>query len=153
MGLPVGQQRVLDSIEEALGTAEPRLAAMYAIFTRLTGNEARPHREQLSSARGWRAWPTRLRHARVGRHGRGGRCRPQSEPAGLMAVRRTGARGARPFPRLLMLGQSMAILAILGLVIGVTATMRPAACTSALAARHAATHLAAACRPLTDVGK
>src|ERR1700733_10351684 len=61
MGLPAGQQRVLDTIEEALGTADPRLATMYAIFTRLTGNEARPYREQLPFARGWRSWPTRMR--------------------------------------------------------------------------------------------
>jgi hypothetical protein len=154
MGLPAGQQRALDTIEEALGTAEPHLAAMYAIFTRLTGNEARPQREQLPCGRGWRAWRARLRYARADRGARDARCRRLSEPAGLMAIRHAGARGGPPFPRVLMLGQLMAILAMLGLLIGITATMRPAACASALTARHAAAHLAAAtCRPLTSAGK
>lgn len=149
MGLPAGQQRVLDTIEEALGTAEPRLAAMYAIFTRLTVNEARPHREQLPFARGWRSWPSRLRYALSSRHRRSNSRRWQPD---LMA--RQGARSARPFPRLLMLGQMVAVLAMLGMLIGLTATVRSAACASALVTRHTATHApAAACRRITSVGK
>jgi hypothetical protein len=149
MGLPAGQQRVLDSIEEALGTAEPRLAAMYAIFTRLTGNEARPHREQLPSARGWRSRLARLRHALSRRRGRS-----HSRPWRPDVLARQGARSARPFPRVLMLGQLTAILMMLGLLIGITATMRPAACASSLLARHTTTHApAATCQRIASVGK
>jgi hypothetical protein len=146
MGLPAGQQRALDTIEEALGTAEPRLAAMYAIFTRLTGNEARPHREQLPFARGWRSWPTRLRYALSDRGRRG----QLPEPSGLLRV-----RGGQRLPRLLMLGQLMAVLAIVALLIGISATMRPAACTSASGPRHSATRapVTATCRSLVSDGK
>jgi hypothetical protein len=149
MGLPAGQQRVLDRIEDALGTAEPRLTAMFAIFTRLTGNEARPHREQLPFARGWRSWPARLRYALSSRHGRS-----HSRPWQPDLLARQGARSARPFPRVVMLGQLMAILAMLGLLIGITATIRPAACASSLVARHTTAHApAATCGRMTSVGK
>jgi hypothetical protein len=150
MGLPAGQQRVLDSIEEALGTAEPRLTAMYAIFTRLTGNEARPHREQLPSARGWRSWPVRLRPALSRR-----RRRSHSRPWQPDVLACQGGKSARPFRRVLMLGQLTAILMMLGLLIGITATtMRPAACASSLWARHTTTHApAATCQRITSVGK
>ena len=47
MGLPVGQQRILDGIADALRASEPRLASMFAIFTRLTSNEPQPGQEQL----------------------------------------------------------------------------------------------------------
>jgi hypothetical protein len=49
MSLPAGQQRVLDGIAEVLRTNEPRLASMFAIFTRLTKDEPRPRREQLTT--------------------------------------------------------------------------------------------------------
>jgi hypothetical protein len=137
MGLPAGQQRTLDTIEEALRTAEPRLAAMFSIFTRLTGNEARPHREQLPSARGWR---TRLRCPLSHRRARTGRPRQAAtEPGGLLRL------GGQRLPRLLMLGQLMAILLVVGLLIGISATMRPTACSSA-AATHSAARAATDCR-------
>lgn len=47
MGLPVGQQRVLDAIAERLRTTEPRLTSMFAIFTRLSKDDPPPRREQL----------------------------------------------------------------------------------------------------------
>lgn len=47
MGLPVRQRRVLDRIESALRGSDPKLAALYAIFARLTRDEAMPRREQL----------------------------------------------------------------------------------------------------------
>ena len=55
MGLPASQQRVLDRIESALQVCEPRLASMFAIFTRLTRGEAVPQTESLpAGARlGW----------------------------------------------------------------------------------------------------
>jgi len=55
VGLPASQQRVLDRIESALQVCEPRLASMFAIFTRLTRGEAVPQTESLpAGARlGW----------------------------------------------------------------------------------------------------
>jgi hypothetical protein len=47
VSLPACQQRVLDGIERGLQTCEPRLASMFAIFTRLTRDEAVPQRESL----------------------------------------------------------------------------------------------------------
>lgn len=64
MSLPAGQQRVLDGIAEVLRTNEPRLAAMFAIFTRLSKDEPPPRRERLTAAGpralligGWRRPP------------------------------------------------------------------------------------------------
>jgi hypothetical protein len=51
MSLPPAQQRVLDSMADALRASEPRLAAMFAIFTRLNRFEASPRREQLPRQR------------------------------------------------------------------------------------------------------
>jgi hypothetical protein len=55
MSLPAGQQRVLDGIAETMRVTEPRLTAMFAIFTRLTKNEPRPGREAVAPPRrrGW----------------------------------------------------------------------------------------------------
>ena len=39
MSLPACQQRVLDRIETALQRREPRLTAMFTMFTRLNTNE------------------------------------------------------------------------------------------------------------------
>lgn len=66
MSLPPAQQRMLDSMAEALRVSEPRLASMFAIFTRLTKNEASPRREQLPRRR---RFPVRLRLALLGRRG------------------------------------------------------------------------------------
>jgi hypothetical protein len=49
MGLPARQRRVLDSIERALRGSDPRLAALYAIFDKLTREEPMPRFEQLRS--------------------------------------------------------------------------------------------------------
>src|ERR1700761_8237768 len=51
MSLPAGQQRILDGIAETFRLTEPRLAVMFAIFTRLTGDEPPPCREQLAVGR------------------------------------------------------------------------------------------------------
>ncbi len=50
MSLPAGQQRILDGIAEVLRANEPRLASMFAIFTRLSKDEPPPRREQLTVA-------------------------------------------------------------------------------------------------------
>jgi 4-amino-4-deoxy-L-arabinose transferase-like glycosyltransferase len=47
MGLPVRQRRVLERIECALRGSDPKLAALYAVFARLTRDEEMPRREQL----------------------------------------------------------------------------------------------------------
>jgi hypothetical protein len=49
MGLPAGQQRILDGIAEALGLSEPRLESMFAIFTRLAKDDPPPRRERLAA--------------------------------------------------------------------------------------------------------
>jgi hypothetical protein len=49
MSLPARQQRVLDGIAEALRRTEPRLASMFAIFTRLSKDEPPPWWEQLTT--------------------------------------------------------------------------------------------------------
>ncbi len=47
MGLPVRQRRVLERIENALRGSDPKLAALYAIFARLTLDEEMPRIEQI----------------------------------------------------------------------------------------------------------
>jgi hypothetical protein len=53
MSLPASQQRVLDRIEETLKRREPRLASMFAIFTRLTVHEEVPRTEALVPVPWW----------------------------------------------------------------------------------------------------
>jgi hypothetical protein len=53
MSLPASEVRVLSRIEEGLVSRDPRLRSLFAIFTRLTWQEAMPAREQLRP-RGWR---------------------------------------------------------------------------------------------------
>jgi hypothetical protein len=59
MSLPACQQRVLDTIENALQRREPRLASMFAMFTRLNKNEGAPRTERLNPP--WWAWSRRGR--------------------------------------------------------------------------------------------
>jgi hypothetical protein len=47
MGLPAGQRRVLEGIESKLRGSDPRLAAMFTIFARLTRDEEMPRVEEL----------------------------------------------------------------------------------------------------------
>jgi Protein of unknown function (DUF3040) len=49
MSLPACQQRILDTIEHALQHGEPRLASMFAMFTRLNTNEGVPRTERLDA--------------------------------------------------------------------------------------------------------
>lgn len=53
MTLPASQQRDLDAIENRLAKREPRLASMFAIFTRLASGEALPRREALQLVPWW----------------------------------------------------------------------------------------------------
>jgi hypothetical protein len=63
MTLPASQQRVLDAIESALKRREPRLASMFAIFTRLSTGEGLPRTEVLEVVPWWS--PRRYRRVRV----------------------------------------------------------------------------------------
>jgi hypothetical protein len=47
VGLPARQRRVLERIESTLRGSDPKLAALYAIFARLTQDEEMPRVEQL----------------------------------------------------------------------------------------------------------
>jgi hypothetical protein len=53
MSLPASEERVLTRIEQMLLARDPRLKSLFAIFTRLTGQEAMPVTEQLQPRR-WR---------------------------------------------------------------------------------------------------
>ena len=74
MSLPASQQRMLDRIDRMLRDSDPRLAALFAIFTRLTWDEEMPRIEQirarLTRISGWfarRTVPVRRRTPRVPR--------------------------------------------------------------------------------------
>jgi Protein of unknown function (DUF3040) len=55
MGLPAVQQRVLDRMEGTLKASEPHLAAMFAIFSRLSAGEAIVRESLAARRRKW--WP------------------------------------------------------------------------------------------------
>ena len=63
MSLPARQQRALDRIEHSLHVCEPHLKSMFAIFTKLTGDEEMPRLEELQPRSlpfpGWRKRPAR----------------------------------------------------------------------------------------------
>jgi hypothetical protein len=103
MGLPAGQQRVLNAIEDALQASEPRLESMYAIFARLTRSEGGPDREQIR-APGWRARP-----------------------------------GWQALAQALLISPLVAALAVLGLLVGMSATGGRVTCGSGSAASAAVT--------------
>ena len=47
MGLPARQRRILERIESALRGSDPRLAALFSIFSRLNRDEEMPRIEQV----------------------------------------------------------------------------------------------------------
>lgn len=47
MGLPASQRKILERIENALRGSDPRLAALFSIFTRLNRDEEMPRIEQV----------------------------------------------------------------------------------------------------------
>jgi hypothetical protein len=49
MSLAAREQRILDGIETALQAGETRLTSMFAIFTRLLGDEDKPGMEELAA--------------------------------------------------------------------------------------------------------
>jgi hypothetical protein len=56
MSLPASEERALTRIEQTLLARDPRLKSLFAIFTRLTLQEAMPATEQLQR-RWWRPQP------------------------------------------------------------------------------------------------
>ena len=58
MSLPASQRRALNQIEKTLTDDHP-LELLFASFTRLTGNEARPVTEQVTARPWW--WHRRMR--------------------------------------------------------------------------------------------
>ena len=64
MGLPARQRKVLERIESTLRGSDPRLAALYAIFSRLTRDEEMPRIEQVRY--GIRRIAARIGHISVG---------------------------------------------------------------------------------------
>jgi len=66
MGLPVRQRRVLERIESTLRGSDPKLAALYAIFARLTRDEEMPRVEQLRHRANYALLRLRLRLASAG---------------------------------------------------------------------------------------
>lgn len=59
MSLPASQRRALNQIEKSLADDHPGLGALFAAFTRLTGQETMPVTEQVT-VRPWR-WQRRMR--------------------------------------------------------------------------------------------
>jgi hypothetical protein len=125
MSLPVGQQRVLEDIEGALQTSEPRLASMYAIFTRLTKNETRPRCEELPAGRRFR-WLCCLSAGRI--------------------IRAITPKPWGRVSRALALAQIITVLAALGVLIGLTAHTVRGACGGGMGVHPALTHTRAGCR-------
>jgi hypothetical protein len=83
MSLPASQARTLADIEQGLHAREPRLAAMFAIFTRLTHDEMLPHRETIDE----RAWSLRAWRKRVARAASyGGQLTRRDQLANLAAI-------------------------------------------------------------------
>jgi hypothetical protein len=99
MSLTRAQQRTLDAIAAVLQASEPRMAAMFAMFGRLTNQEPTPGREQLPVRRWYRVLLLRLCGVIRPRHG---------------TPRRAGRR--RPVVRALIFSQ-VALAAVLGAVL------------------------------------
>jgi hypothetical protein len=110
MSLPPAQQKALDAMAEGLQVSEPRLVSMFAIFTRLTRNEAAPRREQLPAGHLGRI------RLPVGRRGAGGRIRL---PVGRRGAGTTFRARHHEFWLHVLIASPLAIaLLVIGLVFG-----------------------------------
>jgi hypothetical protein len=67
MGLPASQRKILVMIEDSLRGSDPRLAALFSIFTRLTHDEEMPRIEQVRAKGAIVASRIRCRLAAFGR--------------------------------------------------------------------------------------
>ena len=57
MSLPAGQQRTLSQIEKTLAEDHPDLGSLFAMFTRLAGQEAMPATERVTARSPRLPWP------------------------------------------------------------------------------------------------
>ncbi|HUA41512.1 MAG TPA: hypothetical protein VMA32_08105 [Streptosporangiaceae bacterium] len=128
MSLPAGQQRVLDGIADALRKTEPRLASMFAIFTRLSKDEPPPRREQLAA---------------VG-------------PIALLAAvcrrppRRDTTSGRRTRRLMVVMSQLAIAFVVLAALVGLT-SLAPGPCTRPVRSAPVAAYLHQACRAQAGV--
>jgi hypothetical protein len=134
MTLPTAQQRVLDSIDHSLRAREPRLASMFDMFTRLTAGETRPAWEQLTSSSGRRLWRARRRASQPARSTSGG-------SGGSGRLRRSGASGGALY-RVLILCPLVTVLAVLGILVGLSPDLVPASCRTSASVTPPAAHVA-----------
>jgi len=67
MGLPASQRRILERIENALRGSDPRLAALFSIFSRLNRDEEMPGIEQIRARAALLFARVRYRAVRFGR--------------------------------------------------------------------------------------
>ena len=69
MSLPASQQRTLNRIDRTLRDSDPRLVALFSIFTRLTWDEDMPRieeiRARLARFGAWIAWRTQPVRRRI----------------------------------------------------------------------------------------
>jgi hypothetical protein len=121
MSLPACQERMLSGIADALRKGEPRLASIFAIFSRLTRDEALPRTEQLTP----QPWLRRM----LARAGRAWRFfYPPPPPRGIAATRPTARlRAAVVLPVLLIIMASATVVAAIGGTPSCTPAHRPAA--------------------------
>jgi hypothetical protein len=98
MGLPARQRRRLENIEHKLRSSDPRLAAMFSIFGRLTRDEDMPRIEELRHRAAMLALRTRLWLAAAGSRLSLARGRPGA-PAAVAEDPRSGQRMRRKIVR------------------------------------------------------
>lgn len=120
MSLPACQERILSRMETALKACEPRLASRFAIFARLTRDEALPRTEQLLP----QSWLQRVL-ASIGQAWRF--LFPRSRSRGIAAMRAPG----RPATRLRAVVVLPVLLIIMASATVVTAIAGTHPCTAA----------------------
>ncbi len=152
MSLSPAQQRMLDAMSEGLRASEPRLAAMFAIFTRLTKNEGTPRREELPAEQRFRFRLVRRRSRRRA----GGSARRTDKPAGAGRLRfrlgpRSPRRPAARYPgsgrlllKQLLIASPLAVaLLIVGLVVGLNGHAASPGCSGVAGAHLNDAHVTA----------
>jgi hypothetical protein len=135
MGLPARQRRVLGRIESTLRGSDPRLAALYSIFARLTREEEMPRIEELRHRAMFFLSRVRLR---------------------LAAVGAVASRRLLPPPRAVLLFPLALCLAAASIVFAIRAAGHGPNCTPVMQVSAASTHPPASklCRgaPLGYIG-
>lgn len=101
MGLPARQRRALEGIEDKLRSSDPKLAAMFLIFGRLTRDEDMPRIEELRHRAAMLLLRIRLCLRAAGRRlSRSERRRAADSAADGVATRRRARRRTASAPRL-----------------------------------------------------